>query len=693
MLEGSTMKSKWIVAITLISIIALSSVFIAALSISQNSSSPKEITYTSIVLAEKPFHAFIPDKFKKTFTLLDENGNTVQAKSSWDEVRILKIEDLPQGKYTLEVKQKGANESETLSFQVKAIPEQVTSEGQLKEYIRAINELNEVFAAPHTISRGGLFENLEFQVTSEDEAAKDSSGASPTEGFSESNNQVAGIEEGDISITNGKYIFTMKDQSVRIIQPSPLKELGKIDFNTSTSIEKLFSYENFLLVQSYEYTSDAEQATITIYDISKPTKPKQVHQFGQDGYTISARLFEDHFYFVSTYGIYDESNVVPSTTVNENKEKLDIGRISIYPQTLSQEYTVISKINLKDFSTDTQAFLGSNGTMYMSENAIYIAAANWQMTPFPIAEIASDRIMPVNTSETTIYKYAITDGIKKVAETTISGSLLNQFAMDEHNGYLRVAATLGSASLQDQNRNSENFIFVYDDQLNEVGRLDNLARGERIYSVRFMGDKGYMVTFVETDPLFVLDLQNPKAPVVLGELKIPGYSNYLHPIGENHLLGIGYDTAVRSDGKSRWVENLGMKLSLFNVTDSNNPIEQDVEIIGGAGTYSSVQSDHHALFRDAKYNRYGFDVTLYNSKNNSSEYNGTGAMFYEINESGITQEASFVQKEPNEQYENWENAVKRILFIEDRTFIIKNDEVHALSRETLQSIETIPLTK
>jgi len=177
-------------------------------------------------------------------------------------------------------------------------------------------------------------------------------------------------------------------------------------------------------------------------------------------------------------------------------------------------------------------------------------------------------------------------------------------------------------------------IFTFDADMNPLGSVTGLAEGERIYSVRFVGDVGYVVTFRQMDPLFVIDLSNPANPVVKGELKIPGFSNYLHPVGPGRLLGIGRDTqemfVKNKDGVEEVVgiREYGIKLSLFDVSDMYNPKEIDVLIIGDQSTYSSVLHNHKAFMYGAAQNRFGFYVEgSTNTDKNGWEYYAQGHLF------------------------------------------------------------------
>jgi inhibitor of cysteine peptidase len=201
--------------------------------------------------------------------------------------------------------------------------------------------------------------------------------------------------------------------------------------------------------------------------------------------------------------------------------------------------------------------------------------------------------------KTVIHKIKISKGdIEYETSGEVSGYLLNQFSLDENDNNLRVATTTnfwsrGTGSVQYNN------VYVLDEDMKIIGSLEKLAPDERIYSTRFMGDRLYMVTFKRIDPLFVIDLSDPEDPSVLGELKIPGYSDYLHPYDENHIIGIGKETDTNEWGGT---SIKGVKLSLFDVSDVNNPKQIDKYEIGSSGTDSEALRDHKAFLFDKEKN-------------------------------------------------------------------------------------------
>lgn len=677
------MKSKIIVLI----IVSLLFMFIISGIIlfnrtTNNFSIPDELVFTKVVAENQPFYARFPEKIKQSYLssgdmlLTNQLGEKINVTMQIANDHMLIIPDIPAGQYKLIIeegtlkKEKGKTQ---LDFEVIAFDEKVTSENTLKKYFQTIEQ-----------QRNILYSNMkgEMEHSSNDTVEESSTGASMKDA-STTNNQVQNIEEGDIAITDSKYLYTIDEQSVHIVEANPLKQIATIKFKDNQYPTKLMYVNDFLIVLFDDYMKEKQMTKVNIYNLSNPKKPELIQNYGQEGHMIGSRMLNNELFIISNHYVYDD-NIVPSIQKNGEIREMVVEDIAIYPTTPSEIYTIISKINIGNEQMETKAFLGAGNELYMSSNAIYLTGSNFEPVSL-VMEISTDRMMPLQASETIIHKYSFDKNITKVAEATIDGRILNQFSMDEFDGYFRIASTDGNASLE--NANSNNTLYIFDDKLNQVGKLTDLARGERIYSVRFMGDTAYMVTFKETDPLFVIDVKNPSAPEVLGELKIPGYSNYLHPIDENHLLGIGHDTKLNVDGKNRWVENLGMKLSLFDVSDKKNPIEKDVEIIGGRGTNSEVTYNHHAFFRDIVNNRYGFGISIYQD----DQYVGQGPIFYRITGTGIEEEKNFVTKSDDEMYENWESMVKRILYVEDTIYVIKNDSVITYSREQLSEKETLTL--
>jgi uncharacterized secreted protein with C-terminal beta-propeller domain len=200
----------------------------------------------------------------------------------------------------------------------------------------------------------------------------------------------------------------------------------------------------------------------------------------------------------------------------------------------------------------------------------------------------------IHGDETILHRIQLNDGVIQHAnDGLVPGNVLNQFSMDENEGYFRIATTSRSNSLL-------NNLYVLNMKLEVVGKIEGIAPGESIHSARFMGDTCYLVTFKKTDPFFVIDVSNPYEPKILGELKIPGYSDYLHPYDENDIIGVGKETVEAEGGNFAWYQ--GLKIALFDVSTVSRPVQLGKYEIGDRGTDSPILQDHKAFLFDKQKN-------------------------------------------------------------------------------------------
>ncbi len=310
--------------------------------------------------------------------------------------------------------------------------------------------------------------------------------------------------------------------------------------------------------------------------------------------------------------------------------------------------------------------------------------------------------------KTAINKISISDGkIKYVGQGTVPGTVLNQFSMDEHDGYFRIATTTGNVWSQGVDM-AKNHIYILDKDMEIAGMVKDLAPGERIYSARFIGDRAYLVTFKKVDPLFVIDMKDPKNPKVLGKLKIPGYSDYLHPYDENHIIGIGKEAVEAEEGDFAWYQ--GIKLALFDVSDPQNPREISKYNIGDRGTDSFALNDHKAFLFDRQKNLLVIPVTVAeideskyaNEKvpaNMYGDYVFQGAYVLNLDtQNGFQLKGKVTHVEDDSllksgSYYYSDSSVKRSLYIDNVLYTVSDAMIKANDLDSMNEISKIKLPR
>ncbi len=400
------------------------------------------------------------------------------------------------------------------------------------------------------------------------------------------------------------------------------------------------------------YCLDSQSITMSVcFDITDKASAKEMWRVYQDGTYISSRLVDNQLVMLSSYYVAiteDEEAVlnscVPEVTARDGvMSRVPCDCIVIGNEINSPSYLVASSVNIEDDKTlETKAVLGAGNNVYCTTETLYAASTVYE------DQKAGERIFGTTTEKTNIYKFDIKDGkINYICCGSVNGYALNQFSIDEYNGYLRIATTTGSWG-----DDLTNQLYVLDKDLKVVGEVTGIAKGETIKSVRFSGNTGYVVTFVQTDPLFVIDLTDPQNPVVKGELKIPGFSTYLHPVSDTLLLGVGVDGT--NDGQGN-----GMKVSLFDVSDPTNPIEADKIEFNGLNSAdrwiyfsSEAFSSHKALCWDdaekVMYIPYGKQDRIWASSNGqtlaSTNTAGILAVKVNVNDKKLSTDGEYIYK-------------------------------------------------
>lgn len=578
----------------------------------------------------------------------------------------------------------------------------IKSKEQLASYFkRIIKSQNEM---ARKFKYDGAVEESANTASDSAGAEKSSSGANE---FTDTNVQVQGVDEADIVKTDGSYIYQAIDEKLKITKVVPSSNIDTVATIPFKGFQpfQLFVDDNKLVVMGHSYSEFEEPASpssgtadkmimpmhqqtkILVFDVTDKGHPKEIKSIELEGNYVTSRKIGSKVYVINNhypdYWIMEHRKDVDlrpryrDSASSDEPKYVDFKKIRYLPESKEANFSMIASFDINEpgKEANVSTYLGSGQEIYMTKENLYITVTRYEYQD-------NEREIHTPIEDTDIYKFGIKDlQVEFVATGTVPGRLLNQFSMDEHEGYFRIATTRGNS--WDENKPSANNLYVLDSKLQLAGSVEDLARGERIYSVRFMGNKAYIVTFKETDPLFVLDVSDPTKPTVLGELKIPGFSNYLHPYDENHLIGFGQNTKVINDkGASQpRIMTDGVKISLFDVTDPLNPKEKFTEIIGGSGTYSPLNHDHKALLFNMKKNIFAFPVTIYEDKPGSQYeqiFKFQGAYAYKIDlENGFQLKQKITHEHNGVQYENWENQIMRVINIGDELFAISPKKITA----------------
>lgn len=437
-----------------------------------------------------------------------------------------------------------------------------------------------------------------------------------TENYGKTNTQVENVDEADIIKNDGKYLYILAggshkvDRRVTILNAAEMSVSSRIEFKSEDyyyNVQEMYVNGDRLIIlaseyEKEEYDEDEEyygyrisegKIVSFLYDISDRTSPKLVRKVSQDGSEyISSRMIDGILYTVSQYVVRgdSESDVKENAVPEVNGKEISCDCIYIYDYD-SKRYNILSAYDTKidDGTVTSLSILGSGNEVYCSSDALYIAARGYNED--------------YSENYTEIYSFNLngTD-ISYRASGTVKGDYLNQFSFDEYKENLRIATTYYSYK-HDIDVSS---IYVLNKDLQLIGQLEDIAYDEQVKSVRFMGDTGYIVTFRNTDPLFTLDLSDPTAPKIEGEVKLPGFSSYLHPVADGLVVGLGYD------GDEENADFSSIKVSLFDVSNLKEPKEVDTFVL--KNVYSQALNNPKAFITYPEENLIGFPVEHYDSR-------------------------------------------------------------------------------
>ena len=516
--------------------------------------------------------------------------------------------------------------------------------------------------------------------------------------YSETNIQEENVDEADIVKTDGNYIYYLSDQKLSVISENNNSKISEVKYSNEEKFypSELYLYQNKLVVigQISEYDPNmtvcydllyAPKGTTKaiVYNLMDKTNLKVEREIELDGNYLDSRMIGEYVYIITNQPIYinneeeiDADKYKPTykdTAQKDNYRKVEFEDIQYFEGSKENSY-----LNVMAFSVNTkreakvESFLGAGNTVYVSENNIYITKTIWEQED------------EIDTSNTEIIKLNIDKmKIQYISKAKIEGTIKNQFSLNEYNGNLRVATTItGYSTKTYEIEKLQNNLYILNENLEQIGKLENLAENESIRSVRYMGDKAYIVTFENTDPLFVIDTSDPTNPEVLGELKLPGYSEYLQFWDETHIIGIGYDADLKGN-------ITGMKMSLFDISDSKNPKEVSNVKLGDKGTYTEAIYNHKVLLISKKENIIAFPIFIEEKSKDTFQ----GAIVYTVdvtkgfNEKGRIAHVSVNDTSPDV----YKKQIERIIFIGNKFYTLSPELVKVTDRTTMQNISEIEL--
>lgn len=433
--------------------------------------------------------------------------------------------------------------------------------------------------------------------------------------YSTTNLQMEGVDESDIAKIDGSYIYTVEDKYIVItdIRDGKLKEVTRFlpkDCGASDRVMEIYvdGDQLILVVQCYETSLEEDSAfcyemngksttQIQVYSIVDRKNPEFEGRLIQDGYYNTSRKIGDVVYLFTQYNMTSDvvgyvekeyTSVIPKV----NGEKVAASEIYL-PESSGESGILVSSldVNKPDKVLDSKLVISGYAQTYISKDALYLYEEDY------------DGAMITN-----IAKFALDEGrISGVAAAAVRGYVRDTFAINASDGYLRVLTT--DYSTEDE----VNALYILDENMKLTGQLTGIAPGEEIYAARFMGNTGYFVTYRNTDPLFTVDLSDPAKPEIIGELKVTGFSEYLHFWDDTHLLGIGYE----SDENTGNIENI--KLSMFNI-ENPGEVTEEAKLVLKDVDYSEALYDYKSVIISKDKNLIGLVCEDYSGSRTKQTY-------------------------------------------------------------------------
>ena len=566
-----------------------------------------------------------------------------------------------------------------------------TSSNEIRNFLRAnSNDTQGTYAflgpydrnAPGTIS---AYVNIVKDTAVTPTGLPSSESASGPQ-YSTTNIQVAGVDEADIVKTDGTYAYVLSGNKLfllRVYPPEEAQMLSNITFDSNVYPIEIFQKGDRLAVLASKYTVSRGYLTpyngpsvsywqyfidvktfVEVYDIFDRSNPQPLENYTMSGSYFNSRMIGDYIYFVVSqpvYIIYD-TVVLPKVYTDAGMQEVAPSEIQYFNSSDAYYmFTSIVALNMQNTSekpTRETLMIGGTSTMYVSLNNIYITF--WQY------------------DETAIYRIHIQNStILPEAKGQVPGQEINQFSMDEYGEYFRIATATWLSGTQQSN------VYILNMNLTVVGSLENIATGENMDSTRFIGNRCYLSTSTpRKDPFFVIDIANATEPRILGSLSIPGFTRYLHPYDDTHIIGVGVNG------------NNQVEISLYDLSNVSTPVKVASYIVPGTSSYTDVFNDHKAFLFDKSKDLLAIPVSTYGSfvvNGSIVNSNWQGMYVFNITLNQITLKG-VVSHQNNSTYYWSSYWVKRAFYIENVFYTVSDAKVQLNDLATLALIEEIDLS-
>ncbi len=567
-----------------------------------------------------------------------------------------------------------------------------------------------------------------------DMSDKGNTGGEGSEGeapYSTTTIQELGVDESDIVKNDGQYIYWLRSPKIHIVKATPpdaMTQVATITLEKGADQIYLRGTQLIALSRGWSYgymeggpgiatvaqadiapmpwQEDSSKTTVTVFNVSDPANPVKQTTLKFDGTLAESRVIANRLYLVTTTWPEPPDGPIPLQDVplddwlpkytvtgsdGQSREGITTPWDGFYRPIVGDGYqiTTVVTIDLDDpgASFKATAITANAGTIYASLNALYVTDTNYDWT------------LDGSRQDTMVHKLAFTEaGTDYIASGLVPGRPLNQYSLGEYEGYLRIATTNESWAPAGGGLTNGVYVLGVDStDLKVVGKVEDLGIGEQIYAVRFIGPRGFVVTFKRIDPLFAMDLSDPTNPRVVGQLKIPGYSDFMVPMGADHLLAIGKDAQDAGDWGA-WVQ--GVQLSIFDVSDMSNPKRIHNEIIGSRGTNSEANYNPKAFNYFPAKGALAFPIELYSGDTTGPEWGSldfVGLMVYSVSTTSGFAELGRISTVPDSQSPSgcgWMYyGASRGIFIGDYVYAVSDLGVKSAGIQSASTVvDEVPFT-